>query len=1119
MVCLEAKNVSIRYITGDFKEIGLKEYAMRRLKGDYHVQEFWADRNISFRLEEGEMLGIIGTNGAGKSTLLKTISGIMEPSEGVIHREGSIAALLELGSGFDGDLTVRENTYLRGAMMGYTRKFMDETYNQIIEFAELQAFQDRPFKQLSSGMKSRLAFSIASLVRPDILILDEVLAVGDGAFRKKSEAKMREIIESGATTILVSHSLVQIRELCSKVLWLHKGRQVAFGDNVKEICDQYQRFLNGGQKETDLPKFVAMQSLPLPAEPSGQEQANTKEQYQKHDGTDMKQNASMPSVPEEIMGQEDTLMQVKEKIPWKALTFIFLISVIFRGILASNIGEYAVFYDELAHSRIAYSIASGKGIFLRGTLYDFTEILYSLVISPAFLLAKNTEGAHQIILWMNAVMMSSAIYPIYMLAQKYLKKPLYIWMVTIYGILIGEMAYTYSVIQENLNYPLMMWFFFLFSEIVIDRECSSKGLCVLGASAFLLTTCKQMNLMIPIAVVLFFLIQSITCREKRGQIFKNMCLFSVVFLTSKFAYFLVMKIVLGNAVVTNSALTNLRILFDPAIVKQLVYPATVYLFFTFLATGIFPLIVLIANFRNMDVKTHKMFIFVLCDVFTAIATICILIVPNENLGNVEIRYHLRYYFYIFIVIAILFLMFCEKIETTHYHSRTALFLTSGYGILLAFMPIVPALGSSIDGISALYLRLLSENEVGVFTLRCILLGIIVLGSYYLYKYKYRAVCAMSVLVLIISIIGGTYFSSMYASSNLISRKGDKEDALLLNEYFKQENVKNRILLIEQDPVSDPWLECYLDIEYCYAVVKNFDIGKPIAMENLPLFVLHEEWYTRDVELPDYIISKIDLPIHGYEKVDTNMQNHYLLHRIGDEAWLEYKENDIWGDRWIGEKASLEIAGMAGRSDAVLTLEVDNIVLGETANIAYSDSSGFTGSFEIPPTSGERKTVEIPVHKPEDSVSYCVTFTPTQTKQPGTADKRYLAFRLWDAELQEKEKYKESGIWVDRWIGETASLELEGTVGNSEAMLTLNVDNILLDETAVVLYSDSSGFAGRFEIPATAGERETVRIPVHKPADSASYFVTFTPEQTKQPGTEDTRYLAFRLWSAELQESE
>ena len=245
---LEVKNVSIRYKTGDFKDIGLKEYLMRKITRNYHVNTFWADKDITFSLDKGDMLGIIGRNGAGKSTLLKAVTGIMEPTKGKVKREGNVAALLELASGFDKELTVKENTYLRGAMLGYTRKFMDETYDQIIQFAELQDFQERPFKQLSSGMRSRLAFSIASLVQPDILILDEVLSVGDGAFRKKSEEKMREIINGGATTILVTHSIGQVRAMCNKVLWLEKGKQVEFGQDVQGICDRYQAFLDSRNK-------------------------------------------------------------------------------------------------------------------------------------------------------------------------------------------------------------------------------------------------------------------------------------------------------------------------------------------------------------------------------------------------------------------------------------------------------------------------------------------------------------------------------------------------------------------------------------------------------------------------------------------------------------------------------------------------------------------------------------------------------------------------------------------------------------------------------------------------------------------------------------------------------
>ena len=223
---LKLSGVSIRYMTGDFKEIGFKEFVIRKLTKTYQATEFWADRNVSFSLYPGDMLGI------------------MVPTQGHVERKGRIAALLELGSGFDGDLTVKENTYLRGALLGYTKKFMDDTYDAIIDFAELREFEDRPFKHLSSGMKSRLAFAIASLVKPDILILDEVLSVGDGAFRKKSERKMKSIIKGGATTILVSHSLRQVRAMCNKILWLDHGEQIVFGNDVERICDAYQQFLN-----------------------------------------------------------------------------------------------------------------------------------------------------------------------------------------------------------------------------------------------------------------------------------------------------------------------------------------------------------------------------------------------------------------------------------------------------------------------------------------------------------------------------------------------------------------------------------------------------------------------------------------------------------------------------------------------------------------------------------------------------------------------------------------------------------------------------------------------------------------------------------------------------------
>lgn len=239
---IDVKNVTVQYTISNFRESGLKEYLIKKVKRDIKTEQFTAVDNVSFSLDEGDFLGIIGTNGAGKSTLLKVISGIMKPAKGSVTVNGKIAALLELGSGFDPDLTIKENVFLRGAMLGYTKEFVTEKYKDILEYAELTEFENRAFKQLSSGMKSRLAFSISCLMEPEILILDEVLSVGDAAFRAKSEATMMNIIKNGCCTLFVSHSLPQVRRLCNKVLWLDKGKQIAFGD-VNAVCDKYDRYI------------------------------------------------------------------------------------------------------------------------------------------------------------------------------------------------------------------------------------------------------------------------------------------------------------------------------------------------------------------------------------------------------------------------------------------------------------------------------------------------------------------------------------------------------------------------------------------------------------------------------------------------------------------------------------------------------------------------------------------------------------------------------------------------------------------------------------------------------------------------------------------------------------
>ena len=236
---IEVKNVSMSFRMSQDRIQSIKEYLVALIKGKLKYKDFWALRDVSFSVHPGEVLGIIGHNGAGKSTVLKVISGILKPTSGSVSVHGNIVPMLELGSGFDFDLTGRENIFLNGAILGYSRKFLNEKYDDIVAFSELGEFIEMPIRNYSSGMLMRLAFSIATVVNPEILIVDEILAVGDESFQRKSRQRMMELMGGGTTVLFVSHSLDQIREMCDRVLWLDHGQIKMLGE-TKEVCDAYQ---------------------------------------------------------------------------------------------------------------------------------------------------------------------------------------------------------------------------------------------------------------------------------------------------------------------------------------------------------------------------------------------------------------------------------------------------------------------------------------------------------------------------------------------------------------------------------------------------------------------------------------------------------------------------------------------------------------------------------------------------------------------------------------------------------------------------------------------------------------------------------------------------------------
>ena len=233
------KNISLKFKMEQNRANSLKEFCVRWLKRDLKSEDFWALTDVSFDVEKGDVIGIIGHNGAGKSTLLKVISGIMKPTKGTIEAHGNIVPMLELGSGFDMELSGRENIYLNGAILGYSEEFLNEKYDEIVAFSELGNFIEAPLRTYSSGMLARLAFSVACIVEPEILIVDEILSVGDADFQEKSRARMMELMTGGTTVFFVSHSLKQIREMCNKVVWLEHGKIQAIG-KTEEICNMYE---------------------------------------------------------------------------------------------------------------------------------------------------------------------------------------------------------------------------------------------------------------------------------------------------------------------------------------------------------------------------------------------------------------------------------------------------------------------------------------------------------------------------------------------------------------------------------------------------------------------------------------------------------------------------------------------------------------------------------------------------------------------------------------------------------------------------------------------------------------------------------------------------------------
>lgn len=696
----------------------------------------------------------------------------------------------------------------------------------------------------------------------------------------------------------------------------------------------------------------------------------------------------------------------RHSTPWKALIIVFIFSTAFRGIIAVRYGQYNVFGDEILHVKLAQGIAAGYGLMLRGALFNYTVCLYSLVISPVFLLTQNMETAHAMILCINALLMSSALFPIYFLASKYLENRKHVWLTVAYGLLLGEMHYTLQAMQESLNYPLMMWFFVAFSHIVVDKNTSRNGMIGLGACSFLLSICKSMNLALIIAVPAFLLIQALIDKQIRRRSIIGCVVYTLTFLFLKGLYDSVMGFFLQNAI--NGGLTqiNIRGVLNWTTIRNLIYPAVLYVLYTILATGVFIIPLLISNWKVLCKRAQKMLMLSLIYVLFSIGAICLMIVVRENLGDAEIRYHSRYFFYSFILFVILFMHLYEQFQKAPHCVDVRNFtVIMGLGsVLLTFLPLIPNFGCHVDGPSTLFLRLFAENDVSKVGFRCILIVLIWGAIYSLQAGYFKRIYFAAAVILSIGAAISPYY---YIARNVDS--SSKNDALILNDYFAKQvsdmMSDKQILLLESDDFAGNFrFECYFNEPYRCTTPSFLSVGE-LNLEEITLLSYNlVGWTDPDAPAPEYIVNMGGYHLQGYDEVEIGLEKYHLFRKNGQKPKLiyKYKESGIYGDRWLGANAAtLQLAGTYDSTSAQLVLRVDNWLLNSDITINYKDSTGYMGNFKIPKTK-EQVDICIPIYKMSSESSYTIALIPTQSIVPGNGDTRSLSFRLFNAECIEEQ---------------------------------------------------------------------------------------------------------------------
>lgn len=698
------------------------------------------------------------------------------------------------------------------------------------------------------------------------------------------------------------------------------------------------------------------------------------------------------------------------------LLILFILSLLIHGIISVYMGEYAVFYDELQHNNLAKAIASGDFFEFRGASINFFEILYSVVISPVYMIFDNTAYAHTIIIWVNAFLISSAIFPIYLMSSKLLKSRVHIWMVTIYGTIIAETYYSAFVIQENLNYPVIMWFFCLLVYFFSSDYFTLRRSIGLGCYTFLLTTIKSVNLAIFVAVCICFLYMLVFEQIEKKQILKAFISYIATHLILQRMYAAIAAYIAGTG--DNHQVTNaLARITGMEYILTLGYAFALYMVFSMLATGIFQIPILSAGFMHLEHRIKRLVVFCFSYIIVVSGTVCLLFVPTENYGDLAIRSHTRYFFYGFVM---LFLLFFNWYEGYIYQRQKHIpwateYILMGFATAIAILPIIPGNGSNIDSISLNYLRLFQSNQVLPLLLKVLLIIFIVVGLILLHKRYFKQIVMLTVLFLVLISVSGTALEifPMFSYKNSASVQASKEDAQAINQYWQSQNLPkddaDRLCIVGPgtEIVGDAVLESYLWPQYHYiqgaTLLERWREDGALDFSKINLFVRQPLMNQTLENSPEYLLTKSQnsLVFSGYEEVPLELTSYVLYQKISDEVNISQSHTGISTDSWVSQDAQIYMAGDENAAYGTVTLEVSNILFDHEVEVSYTDGMGNSGIFSVP-NNGGTSLVTLEVQKSVNNI-YEISLHAEEAVQPNNGDTRYLSFRIHNFNLVSERK--------------------------------------------------------------------------------------------------------------------